>query len=99
MAESDFNFGPNFPPGGAPENPRVNGAAFDAEMKKAQQLQTDTIKELTKTIQELSKRYEELTESDKKLSEQDMFAAKLLRDKIGVLTEILETERKKILGA
>ena len=58
MAESDFNFGPNFPPGGAPENARVNNAAFDAELKKAQQLQTDTIKSLTETIEKLSKQYE-----------------------------------------
>jgi hypothetical protein len=89
MAESDFNFGPNFPPGGAPENPRVNSAAFDAELKKAQQLQTETIKSLTNTIEELNKKYEELNNTNKKLSEEEITASKLLKDKISVLTEIL----------
>lgn len=94
MAESDFNFGPNFPPGGAPDNARVNNAAFDAEIKKAQELQNATIKELTSTIEELTKKYDELTETNKKLSEGEAYAAKLLRDKIDALTEILETQKK-----
>lgn len=89
MAESDFNFGPNYPPGGAPENPRVNNAAFDAEAKKAQQLQTETIKSLTETVQKLTKQYEELTDSSKKLTEDELAASKMLRDKISALSQIL----------
>lgn len=93
MAESDFNFGPNFPPGGAPENPRVNSAAFDTEAKRAQQLQIDTIKNLTETINDLTKKYEELNNTTKKLSVEEIQASNLLRDKISALNEVLTNVR------
>lgn len=89
MAEQGFNTGSNAMPGGAPEDPRVNSAALNAELKQAQILQSQTIKTLTETIKELTKRYDELTETNKKLSEDEARVAKILRDKIDALTQIL----------
>ena len=34
MADQGFNVGPNAMPGGAPEDPRVNNSALNAEMKQ-----------------------------------------------------------------
>ena len=91
MAESEFNLGPNYPPGGAPENPRVNNSAYDSEMKKTQQLQADTLKSLNETIKGLSEQYAELTANDRKLTDEELAASKMLREKIDVLSQILES--------
>ena len=53
----DFNTGPNAASGGAPENARVNDAAMNAELKRDQILQNNTIKGLTDTIEKLTKQY------------------------------------------
>ena len=91
MAESEFNLGPNYPPGGAPENPRVNNSAYDSEMKKTQQLQAETLKSLNETIKGLSEQYAELTANDRKLTDEELAASKMLREKIDVLSQILES--------
>ena len=91
MAESEFNLGPNYPPGGAPENPRVNNSAYDSEMKKTQQLQAETLKSLNETIKGLSEQYAELNANDRKLTDEELAASKMLREKIDVLSQILES--------
>lgn len=90
MAESDFNLGPNFPPGGAPENPKVNTSATDTEAKKAQQAQTENIKALTETLKGLKEQYEKLNSADKAMSEEESANSKKLQDKIQALSLVLE---------
>jgi hypothetical protein len=91
MAEQGFNVGPNATPGGAPEDPRVNNAALNAELKQAQLLQAQTIKSLTETIEELQKQYAELTGEARTLSNDEKLVTNKLREKIETLTQILKS--------
>lgn len=91
MAEQGFNVGPNATPGGAPEDPRVNNAALNAELKQAQLLQAQTIKSLTETIEELQKQYAELIGENKTLSAEEQTVSKELKEKIQTLSDILKS--------
>ena len=92
----DFNTGPNAASGGAPENARVNDAAMNAELKRDQILQNNTIKGLTDTIEKLTKQYEELTQSGKDLSKDEARVSKELQDKIQNLSEVLKNTKDGI---
>ena len=92
----NFNTGQNFPSGGTPEGARVNGPGMDAETRKAEILQQNTIKALTEAIQTLTKQYEDFTSTNQQPSESDSLIGEELKEKIQNLNEILQSLNEKV---